>query len=220
MAILIEFFWLSLSGLVFILSSGIFYRNRHGNNLFLMTIVGIFAIASTLSFFWSLPQLLSSLNFNPGLKPADPVTAFLANNKRQPGVIETASGLQYKILSAGDPIGATPADSDTAYVDYTGTRLDGSLFDGPQKSAAVWIGFSMPGLREGFKLMRAGDQYRFWIKPSLACKHVSGQRELNKSIVIYTVKMNTYIANSILREQRKAQGLGPLISFGPFSCFP
>ena len=54
-------------------------------------------------------------------------TAFLANNKTQPGVVTTADGLQYKIIDPGN--GPKPSSSDTVTVDYEGKHLNGQVFD-------------------------------------------------------------------------------------------
>lgn len=54
--------------------------------------------------------------------------AFLAANKVKAGVTETASGLQYEVLSRGS--GSTkPTRADTVRVHYKGTTIDGKEFD-------------------------------------------------------------------------------------------
>ena len=53
--------------------------------------------------------------------------AFLAENKTKEGVVTLPSGLQYKILKAGD--GKKPTDADTVECHYRGTLLDGTEFD-------------------------------------------------------------------------------------------
>ena len=53
---------------------------------------------------------------------------FLATNKSEEGVIETASGLQYKVLTQGDGT-EYPSASSKVKVHYHGTLLDGSVFD-------------------------------------------------------------------------------------------
>src|SRR5688572_4517509 len=54
---------------------------------------------------------------------------FLAANARKEGVKTTASGLQYKVLKAGDGKGKTPKSTDTVKVHYHGTLIDGTVFD-------------------------------------------------------------------------------------------
>ena len=38
-------------------------------------------------------------------------------------------GLQYEVLTAGDPNGLKPTAIDTVVVDYVGTLIDGTEFD-------------------------------------------------------------------------------------------
>ena len=52
---------------------------------------------------------------------------FMAGNKTKEGVVETESGLQYKIENPGNDVKATAKD--TVEVHYKGTLLDGTVFD-------------------------------------------------------------------------------------------
>ena len=53
--------------------------------------------------------------------------SFLARNAAREEVITTDSGLQYEVLVSGD--GASPAPADLVTVHYTGTLIDGTVFD-------------------------------------------------------------------------------------------
>ena len=53
--------------------------------------------------------------------------AYLEENAKRDGVTVTASGLQYKVVTAGD--GPNPAATDSVTVHYRGTLLDGTEFD-------------------------------------------------------------------------------------------
>ena len=54
--------------------------------------------------------------------------AFFAKlDKENPKVIKTPSGLRYEIIQPGD--GPNPKPTDTVTVNYTGTLLDGTVFD-------------------------------------------------------------------------------------------
>ena len=76
--------------------------------------------------------------------------AFLAANKTKPGVITLADGVQYKVISS-NPSGAVPTDSNMVTVNYTGTLIDGTVFDssashgGPQTFAVTGV---VPGFAE------------------------------------------------------------------------
>ena len=52
---------------------------------------------------------------------------FLGRNGAREEVITTDSGLQYEVLVSGD--GASPAPADLVTVHYTGTLIDGTVFD-------------------------------------------------------------------------------------------
>jgi FKBP-type peptidyl-prolyl cis-trans isomerase len=94
---------------------------------------------------------------------------FLAENGKQPGVITTASGLQYKVISPG--AGEHPKPTDQVSVNYTGTLLDGSEFDASAKHggpAKFPVNGVIPGWQEALVLMKPGAKYELWIPPKLA----------------------------------------------------
>jgi FKBP-type peptidyl-prolyl cis-trans isomerase FkpA len=94
---------------------------------------------------------------------------FLAENGKQPGVITTASGLQYKVISPG--AGEHPKPTDQVSVNYTGTLLDGSEFDASAKHggpAKFPVNGVIPGWQEALVLMKPGAKYQLWIPPKLA----------------------------------------------------
>jgi len=95
--------------------------------------------------------------------------AFLAANAKKPGVVTTASGLQYKVLQEGS--GDSPKASDTVSVNYRGTTLDGKEFDSSYKTgkpASFPVGRVIPGWTEGLQLMKPGGKYQLFIPPQLA----------------------------------------------------
>ncbi|KAF1710699.1 hypothetical protein CSC70_07860 [Pseudoxanthomonas kalamensis DSM 18571] len=101
-------------------------------------------------------------------KNAEEGRAFLAANGSKPGVVTTASGLQYQVLSEGK--GAKPKAGDNVRVHYAGTLLDGSTFDSSyDRGAPVEFALSqvVPGWQEGLQLMPVGSKYRLWIPGEL-----------------------------------------------------
>jgi FKBP-type peptidyl-prolyl cis-trans isomerase len=95
--------------------------------------------------------------------------AFLAANAKKPGVVTTASGLQYKVLQEGS--GDSPKASDTVTVNYRGTTLDGREFDSSYKTgkpASFPVGRVIPGWTEALQLMKPGGKYQLFIPPKLA----------------------------------------------------
>jgi FKBP-type peptidyl-prolyl cis-trans isomerase len=87
---------------------------------------------------------------------------FCALNKTKPGVITTASGLQYEILREGTGEKPTALDSVTCH--YRGTFIDGMGFDNSYDRGEP-ITFSLGGVirgwTEGLQLMPVGSKYKF-----------------------------------------------------------
>lgn len=95
--------------------------------------------------------------------------AFLAENATKEGVITTASGLQYQVIEEGK--GPKPTASSTVKVHYTGTLIDGTVFDSSREMNEP-IEFPLdgviPGWTEGIQLMSVGSKYKFFIPSKLA----------------------------------------------------
>lgn len=95
--------------------------------------------------------------------------AFLAENKNQPGVVVTPSGLQYKVIQEGQ--GEHPTAEDVVEVHYTGRLIDGTVFDSSVERGET-IKFPLngviPGWTEGVQLMKPGAKYEFYIPANLA----------------------------------------------------
>lgn len=93
---------------------------------------------------------------------------FLATNATAEGVKVTASGLQYKVITATE--GPKPAAKDTVKVHYTGTLLDGKVFDSSVERGEP-IEFPLnqviPGWTEGVQLMSVGSKYKFFVPYNL-----------------------------------------------------
>jgi FKBP-type peptidyl-prolyl cis-trans isomerase len=94
---------------------------------------------------------------------------FLEENGKKEGVVTTASGLQYLILTPGT--GKSPKATDTVRVHYSGTLLSGTEFDSSYKRNEP-IDFPLnrviPGWTEGVQLMSEGAKFRFFIPSRLA----------------------------------------------------
>lgn len=95
--------------------------------------------------------------------------AFLSANKAKPGVVVLPSGLQYKIIDAGT--GAKPSKSDTVTVEYTGTLIDGTVFDSTEKAgkpATFQVSQVIPGWTEALQLMPSGSTWEVYVPSDLA----------------------------------------------------
>ena len=95
---------------------------------------------------------------------------FLEENKKNPDVKVTPSGLQYKVITMGT--GEKPTASNTVTVKYNGTLIDGTVFDSTEKQGGEPISFPLngviPGWTEGVQLMPTGSKFIFYIPSDLA----------------------------------------------------
>lgn len=94
---------------------------------------------------------------------------FLTDNAKKSGVITTASGLQYEVITEGK--GEMPKVTDKVKVHYKGTLLDGSTFDSSYdrgQPATFGLGQVIKGWTEGLQLMKTGSKFKFYIPYSLA----------------------------------------------------
>lgn len=95
--------------------------------------------------------------------------AFLSANKTKPGVVTTASGLQYLVLKEGT--GPKPTINDKVKCDYEGRLIDGTIFDSSIKQGKP-IEFAVNGViagwTEALQLMNTGSKYRLFIPSNLA----------------------------------------------------
>ena len=94
---------------------------------------------------------------------------FLAANKQKPGISETPTGLQYEVIQNAD--GPKPGRTSKVCVHYTGTLLNGQVFDSSvQRGEPAEFGLNqvIPGWTEGLQLMSEGAKYRFFIPARLA----------------------------------------------------
>lgn len=94
---------------------------------------------------------------------------YLAKNKDKKGVEVTKSGLQYEVVKKGN--GEKAKDGDQVKVHYTGTFVDGTVFDDSRKRgepAVFGVDQVIPGWSEALKLMDVGSQYKLAIPSSLA----------------------------------------------------
>lgn len=85
--------------------------------------------------------------------------------KTTPGAKTADSGLTYVITVPGE--GAGVAESDTLILNYTGSHLDGKVFDS-NLNARMSADRTIEGLREGLKMLGKGGKATFWIPGGLA----------------------------------------------------
>jgi FKBP-type peptidyl-prolyl cis-trans isomerase FklB len=85
-----------------------------------------------------------------------------------PAIDWRSSGLGVKIITPGE--GPTPTSHDKVRVHYTGTLIDGTVFDDTRargKPAEFGVGQLVLGLSEGLTYLKPGGRAIFYIRPSL-----------------------------------------------------
>jgi FKBP-type peptidyl-prolyl cis-trans isomerase len=95
--------------------------------------------------------------------------AFLAENATKEGVVVLESGLQYKVLEAGE--GPMPTEADTVEVHYRGTLIDGTEFDSSySRNSTVSFGVTqvIAGWTEALQMMATGSKWQLFIPSDLA----------------------------------------------------
>lgn len=94
---------------------------------------------------------------------------FLAENKKNKGVIETATGLQYSVIKPGK--GPKPNANSKVFVYYTlrdiNNRIIETNADQP-KPIDFYLNKVIPGWTEGLQLMQKGGQYKLFVPYELA----------------------------------------------------
>ena len=117
--------------------------------------------------------------------------AFLAQNKAKQGVVTLPSGLQYKIIKAGD--GKKPTASDTVECNYRGTLIDGNEFDSSYRRgqpATFGVSQVIPGWQEALQLMSVGSKWQLFVPASLAYGERGAGREIGpNSTLIFEVEL-------------------------------
>ena len=117
--------------------------------------------------------------------------AFLAQNKTKEGVVTLPSGLQYKIITAGT--GATPTASDTVVTHYTGTLINGQVFDSSVQRgepATFPVGGVIAGWTEALQHMKVGGKWQLFIPGELAYgERGAGQMIAPNSTLIFDIEL-------------------------------
>ena len=133
---------------------------------------------------------------------------FLAANAKKPGVKVLPSGLQYKVIKAGQ--GEVPKATDEVEVIYEGRLIDGTVFDatskhGGAKTDKFRAGNLIKGWTEALTTMPVGSKWQIYIPYELAY----GERQAGQ-IPPYSTLIFDLELVSIVKPEVKAEPAGEL----------
>ena len=111
--------------------------------------------------------------------------SFLAADAKKDGVQTTDSGLQYKIIEAGNSV--KPGPQDTVLVRYKGTLIDGTVFDevdAESEPIRLTLDRVISGWTEGLQLIGEGGKAQLYIPSELGYgANGSGSIEPNSTLI-------------------------------------
>lgn len=116
--------------------------------------------------------------------------AFLESNIKAEGVDSTASGLQYKVLVAGN--GPKPKETDRVKVNYRGTLIDGTEFDASQDSVPATFALRgvIKGWTEALQMMSVGSKWEIYVPSDLAYgKRGAGEKIGPNATLIFQIEL-------------------------------
>jgi FKBP-type peptidyl-prolyl cis-trans isomerase FklB len=96
---------------------------------------------------------------------------FLAKKGKEKGVTTTASGLEYKVVKAGDAKAPLINATDEVTVNYRGKLIDGTEFDSSYsrgQPASFPANGVIKGWQEALVMMRPGTHWELYVPPELA----------------------------------------------------
>jgi len=138
--------------------------------------------------------LLISVVEAAAAKNAADAKAFLERNGKEKGVKTTASGLQYKIIQAGNAKAASPQPTDQVTVQYRGTFMDGTEFDSSYKRGSpttLGVNGVIKGWQEALVLMKPGAKWQLFVPPELGYGQAARPGIPGGSLLIFEVELQS-----------------------------
>ena len=115
---------------------------------------------------------------------------FLEANAKKEGVVTTESGLQYRIIEPGNDV--KPGPQDTVWVRYTGSLIDGTVFDQVREDAdpiRLTLNHVVAGWTEGLQLIGEGGKIDLFLPASLGYGEEGSKNIPPHSALIFKVKL-------------------------------
>lgn len=95
---------------------------------------------------------------------------FLAKNAKQAGIKALPSGLQYRVLEAGDSHAAAVTPTDQVDLRYRAELADGTVLDRSEAHAqppVFRVNSVIPAWRDALLAMRPGDKWQVFVPPEM-----------------------------------------------------
>ena len=116
---------------------------------------------------------------------------FLDKNRGKEDIIETDSGLQYKIIESGE--GDSPNEDSYVIVHQRCTLINGTLLEDTYREnepSEVHMKELIEGYQEGLMLMNKGARYKFFIPSELAWgKNGTGNKIPPNAVLLFDVRL-------------------------------
>ena len=113
---------------------------------------------------------------------------FLEANKQKDGIEVTESGLQYKIIEAGNDVRATAKDS--VFVNYKGTLINGDEFDSHSgEPMAMVLDRVIPAWTEGLQLIGEGGKIILYVPSELGYGERGSYSIEPNSVLVFEVEL-------------------------------
>jgi FKBP-type peptidyl-prolyl cis-trans isomerase len=139
-------------------------------------------------------QKMSQARVQPNI---DQGTKFLEENRKKTGVKETASGLQYEVITMGS--GLKPADTSIVKVHYDGFLLNGTIIDSSRDRGEPYttpLTQVIRGWTEGLQLMPVGSRFKFYIPYTMGYGvQGSGASIPGGSLLIFDIELIEIVSN-------------------------
>lgn len=115
---------------------------------------------------------------------------FLADNAKKPGIVRTASGLQYEVITQGT--GPIPTVTYTVTVHYKGSFIDGMEFESSVRygqPVSFTVGGVIKGWTEALQMMPVGSKWKLYIPYQLAYGVHGNQGIPPGSVLIFEIDL-------------------------------
>jgi FKBP-type peptidyl-prolyl cis-trans isomerase FklB len=117
---------------------------------------------------------------------------FLEHNGREPGIVTMPSGLQYRVLAAGEASAKSPLPTDQVTVRYRATLADGTEFDrsdAHDRAATFRVNSVFKGWQQAFLTMKPGAKWQLFVPPELGYGNNSPPMVPPGALLVYDLEL-------------------------------